>query len=1208
MTLKDAIRSRRTRRISGILAALLALWAIVGFLVLPRLLRSTLERKLSEQLHRPVTLRGLSINPFALSATLDGLDVRDRGGAGPFFSLERLYVNLEARSLLRGGPVLRAVTLTKPSITLVRNADGTYNIQDLLDEAAKEKPSSKPMRFSLNNIRIERGSLDFDDRPMRTKHSVRDVTIGIPFLSNIPGQVEITTRPAFEAKVNGASFALQGKTKPFSQSRETTVELDLSDVDLPYYLSYVPPSIPWRLKSGRLDAKITIAFTQPQGGTPALVLSGSSGLRNLTVESAGRPLVACDRFEAAVDSYDVFGRKVRLRSLKAAGPEVWVRREKSGGFNFAAASASAPRERGKKAAAPKGKTAGASSPPMLVEVAAIGVEGGKVHYDDLSLGKPFRALVSDVAVSVQGYSTAPGKPATLEASAKTDAGETLKNKGTFSTEPLSLEGAVEIGSLPLKRYAPFYAPLVKFDVDDGLLDLATRYRFAAGPKGNTTLSDLTAALRSPRLRKRGEKKPFFRAPSVRLTATSVDLAKRDVTAGELSSAGGFLAVVRDKEGNTDVTRLMAEPPPGAPPASPSSPWSLALRKLALARYTIRVEDQAPGRLARYALTKTNLQLENFSTAPGAKAALSLQFGINGRGVASARGPVGIRPTYADLKADVKRLDLVPLEAYVLSNLRLSLARGTLSGAGRLSFREDPQGKPSVRFAGKVLIANALALDQATKLDFFKWDAFSAEGVKAGYNPTSLEMAHLGLSGVACDIVVEPDGTVNLAKVVGKPLPAEPEEEAPEQTAGAAPAAAAAATAPPPPAAPPGAQAAEEKVPIHIDRLTLEGGRIGLADHFVKPNYSATISDLAGTMNGLSTEQGTVARLDLKGRLADRSPLQITGTVNPLAATAFADVKASFRDIDLPPFTPYSGKYAGYAIARGTLTMEVAYKLQNRKLAAENKFLVDQFEFGQKVESKDATKLPVRLAVSLLKDRNGLIDLDLPIEGSLDDPKFRIGKIIWQVLGNLIAKAATAPFSLLGKLLGGKGEEMSSVDFADGRETLDEAAKKKLDALAKALNDRPALKLEATGRFSGDPDAQGLRRLLLERKVKAQKLPDLAKRGEAPASVDAIVVSESEWPTYLAKAYKREKFKKPRNVLGIAKTIPAAEMEKLMLENLSVTDSDLRQLALDRANAIKAYLTATGKVDAARVFVLEPAAKPAEPAGKARASRVDFTLK
>ncbi|MGZ6989448.1 MAG: DUF748 domain-containing protein, partial [Thermoanaerobaculia bacterium] len=381
----------------------------------------------------------------------------------------------------------------------------------------------------------------------------------------------------------------------------------------------------------------------------------------------------------------------------------------------------------------------------------------------------------------------------------------------------------------------------------------------------------------------------------------------------------------------------------------------------------------------------------------------------------------------------------------------------------------------------------------------------------------------------------------------------------------------------------------------------------LADHFVKPNYSATLGDLGGRVTGLSSEDGTVASLDLRGSLANHSPLQVSGTINPLAAATFADVKASFKDIDLPALTPYSGTYAGYAIASGSLTMEVAYKVEKRKLKATNRFLVNQFEFGDKVESKGATKLPVKLAVSLLKDKDGMIDLDLPIEGSLDDPKFRIGKVIWQILGNLIAKAATAPFALLGKLFGGKGEEYSSVDFAEGTATLGDAARKKLDALAKVLKDRPALKLQATGRFSGEKDLEGLRAFRVERKIKAQKLTDLAKKGAAPASVDDVVVDTAERETYLRKAYRREKFPKPRSALGFAKDLPAGEMEKLLLANETVGGDDLRQLALARSNAVKDYLAGPGAVDPGRIFVLEPDSQAAAPKEKARASRVDFAL-
>ncbi len=1208
MTFRDTFNGPRIRRALAVSAAILVLWAVVGFLVLPRFLRPMVERKLAAALHRPVTLSRLSLNPFALSAALEGLDVKERNGRGSFFSFERLSANLEAVSLFRGGPVIRAITLTRPSLALVRNEDGTYNAQDLLDEITKPRPPGEPetpLRFSLNNIRVERGSVDFDDRPKRTKHTVRDLTIGIPFLSNIPSKVEITTLPVFEAKVNGAAFALRGRTKPFSPTRETRVDLDFTDVDVPDYLGYLPTATSWKLTSGRLDTKLKVAFTEEREGAPALVVSGSAALRKVAAELDGGPLARCERFEAAVDSLDVFGRRARFTSLKAIGPELWIQRSKTGKYSILAAL-------GAPAAATSAKAAGAPTPqkaeaPFLVEVDAIGVERGRVHYDDLALPRPFRSDLGDVAISVKGFSMAPGRRASIDVFARSDTGETFKNTGTVSMTPVGLEGEFAAAGLALERYQPFYTELVKFNVDRGTLDLKTRYRFTTGKDGNTTLSGLSAEVASPRLTWHGERQPFFQAKSLTLGETALDLAKQEAAVGELASAGGVLAVRRDKDGNADITNLMADRPPGAPTRAAAAPWKIVFARFALDGYTVKVDDREPERPARYAITKLNLELRNLSTERGARATLAARFGVDGRGVASAKGPVGLNPIFADLKVDVKRIDLVPLQAYVLPSVRLSLARGALTAAGRLAFGEGANTKAKFVYTGNALVSGLLAVEQATRLDFFKWETFSLNGMRAGFNPVFLEAANLDITGLDFDFTIEADGTMNLSKVVGKPAPPDEGEEGPE------PAAAAVSPTPPPSpaasaAAPPAAPASAEVIPIRIDVLTLRGGRIGLADHFIQPNYAATLGDLTGRMTGLSSKAGTVAQLDVRGSLANHSPLEITGSVNPLAATAFADVKGSFHDIDLPPFTPYSGKYAGYAIARGGLTMEVAYKLQSRKLSAHNRFLVEQFEFGDKIESPTATKLPVKLAVSLLKDRKGVIDVDLPIEGSLDDPKFQIGKIVWKLIGNLIVKAATSPFALLGKLFGGDNDaDLSSVDFADGSAAPDEPQRKKLDALARAMENRPALKLEATGRFS-EADSEGLKRLRFERKLKAQKLADLAKKGEAPASVDDVVIDEKEHELYLTKAYKREKFDKPRNVLGIAKGLPPGEMESLMLANIAVTDDDLRQLAFARANAVKDYLTGPGKVEGARVFVLEPGGTPPERKDGARESRVDFSLR
>ena len=1138
--LRDALSRPRGRRILVWAFGAVAFWAVLGFLVLPPVLRPHLERKLAAALHRPVSLRGLSLNPFTLSATLEGLDVKAKDGAGPFFSFERLHVNLEAVSLFEGGPVIREIRLTKPSVTLVRREDGTYEIQDLLDEALRPSRKDAPLRFSLNNIRVEDGSVDFDDRPKRTKHAVRGLRIGIPFLSNIASKVEISTLPAFQANVNGAPLEFHGKSKPFSETRETTLEIGFGDVDLPYYLAYAP-SLPFTITAGRLDARLTVAFTQPLEGPPALTLSGTSSLRKLAVAQGGEPLLACDHFDAVLGPIDVFGRRARLASLKAVRPEVWVRRGKTGDFEAAKAMALT--------ADPKanGDVKATTAPPYHLDIDEIGIEEGRVQVDDLALSTPLHARYGNVAVTLKGFSTMPGKATSVEASATGDAGETLKAGGTGPWEPLAIEGALEVGGLPLKRYAGFLDRFVAFAVDDGVLDLKTGYRVSAdkaGVAGVSSLSGLSVGLKSLRFRKREETKPFFVAPSVTVAGTSVDFGARDLVLGELASAGGLLAIVRGKDGDTDIAKLMAGPPgpAPAPPAAPVpaiAPWKLVLKRIALDGYTLKIEDWVENRPARYALTKLGLLLENVSSASGARAALQTRFGVDGKGVASARGPIGFRPVFADLKVDARGIDLVPLEAYVLQSLPLSLASGMVTGTGRLLFREGEKGSAGVTYTGKAQVSDFRTLDQETKLDFLKWDSFSAVGMKAGTSPMSFEAAEIAVSGAACDLSIESDNTLNLRKVLGRPAPPDEEEEA------AAPSAAPAAIAS---AAAAGGGTAEV-MPIRIDVLALQSGRIGLADHFIQPGYSATLTSVAGRVTGLSSRAGTVATVDLSGSLANHSPLRVTGSINPLAAAAFADVRIVFRDIDLPAFTPYAGKYAGYRIARGALTMDVSYKLENRKLSAQNHFLVDQFELGEKVDSKDATKLPVRLAVSLLKDRNGLIDLDLPIEGSLDDAKFRLGKVIWKVLGNLIGKAATAPFALLGKVFGGgSGQELSYVDFEGGTDALDETARKKLDGLAKALSDRPALKLDVTGRSSGAKDVEALQRLRLGQKTKARK--------------------------------------------------PA---------NVTVTDDDLRQLSLARANAAKDYLTGPGKVEPARVFVREPGVNPVETKDGASGSRVDFSF-
>ena len=247
-------------------------------------------------------------------------------------------------------------------------------------------------------------------------------------------------------------------------------------------------------------------------------------------------------------------------------------------------------------------------------------------------------------------------------------------------------------------------------------------------------------------------------------------------------------------------------------------------------------------------------------------------------------------------------------------------------------------------------------------------------------------------------------------------------------------------------------------PIRIREVRIESGQMNFSDQFIQPNFAADIKDLDGTLTGLSTDPNSSAKVDLKGEVGEFSPVTIAGEIQFFAFDRHTDIGMKFENIPLPIFNPYSGRFAGYNIAKGSLTTDLQYLIEDRKLEAKHHIRIDQLEWGEATASKEAVPLPVKLATSLLKDVDGVIDLNVPVNGTLDDPKFRIGPIVWQIIKNILVKAVTAPFRLLGSLFKG-AEEAQFVQFAPGEATLDPAAAEQMSALAKGLAQKPEIKLD-----------------------------------------------------------------------------------------------------------------------------------------------------
>jgi hypothetical protein len=962
---------------------------IAGFFILPPIIKPLIIEKMSEALHREVTIEKININPYTLSMTLKKFAIKDPAQASPFLSFDELYVRAQGiSSLFKKAVILNEIRLTGPYVNIYRHEDGTYNFSDLIPkEEVKLKEEKKPFHFSLNNIQLINGSIDFWDGPKKTRHTVREMHFSIPFISNIEHYVNDYVEPRFSATINGNPYQLTGKTKPFLSSREMSFDVDIRDIDIPYYLNYVPVKMNFKLTSARLDTKMKIDFIMHKDKPPSIRLSGNVALNKVALDDRlNNKILRLPALNVVLASVEPLIPDIHLSQISFQTPEVVIRRSKAGDVNLLNLM---PKEKQEKQVK-KDKAA-----PQPAQKSAM-----KARIDDITIEKA---------------------------------------KVTF------------LDSLP------------------------------------TEPSD------------------------------------------------------------------------------------------------IRVDP-------------LNLKVMNLSMEKGSSGNVNLSLTINKKGEISIKGPLGIDPLHADLSIDVKNLTIRTFQSYFTEKIKINVTRGAISAAGSVSLSLDGKGEPRVKYTGKISVSNLASIDKALSNDFVNWKQLYFDQVVAGYNPFFLAIKGVSLTDFYARIMINPDGTMNVQNIFG----AEGEKGGKEPVKEAVP-------------AQPAQKAAEAEKSdamtrsVKIGKVTLQGGTIDFTDHFIKPNYSVQMLNIAGSVSGLSSEEISRATVDLKGNLGHGAPVEITGKINPLIKDLFADMKLNFKDIELSPVTPYSSKYVGHPIQKGKLTFEAAYLIDKRKLDARNKVFIDQLTFGDKVESSDAIKAPVTLAVSLLTDRKGQINLDLPVSGSLDDPKFSVWPVIWKIIVNLITKAATAPFALLASLIGG-GEEMSFIEFDYGSAVVTEANQKKITSLVKALHERPNLKMDIGGYIDPEKDKDGLKQSEFNRKIKAQKLKDMIRQGAAVVPLEQIQVRPQEYEKYLTMAYKAENFPKPRNIIGIQKSLPLQEMEKLMVTNIEVSNSEMRQLISQRAENVKKLILTSGEVTPGRVFIIEPPSLSPKKKENVKDSRVDFTLK
>jgi Domain of Unknown Function (DUF748) len=535
-----------------------------------------------------------------------------------------------------------------------------------------------------------------------------------------------------------------------------------------------------------------------------------------------------------------------------------------------------------------------------------------------------------------------------------------------------------------------------------------------------------------------------------------------------------------------------------------------LDNLEITNCAVHFQDFGSSHPAKLDLTEINFEAKNISNVPGTNmtAQLSLRWNTNGSIALSATA--ALQPAAVDMQFDLNQLDLGTLTPYLESVLDLYILSSQVGINGEMRLNSPKDQLPQVEFQGDMLLNGFHTVDGVMAQDLVAWSSIWYHGIDVSLNPESVSLKKLTITSPYERVIIETNRTINVYNVLHMASPLLPATNAPEifvaeQTTASTNAAHAATSSPSLP-------------PISIGEIVItnEAGRF--TDRSITPNVNLDIENVNGTISGIAPLRP--ADINFRATIEGIGTATITGTVYPFSTTATNHIRISLKDVDLTPTSPYAGKFAGYDIAEGKLDMEVDCQVVGRKLECTNVIVLDQFTFGESVNSPDATHLPVRLAIALLKDRDGKIVLNVPIQGSLDDPKFGISKVVQRAVVNILEKVATSPFSLLGAMFGGSGEELSYEDFPAGSAALTPPAIKKLDAMTNALYNRPGLQLEITGSIDPDGDLQGLQRAALDKQIRALIWKGLEKSAQATNSADQIVLSPGDRQAWIDKLYRQ----------------------------------------------------------------------------------------
>ncbi len=1164
-------------------------YVVTGVYIVPALLKSKIPEIIQQETGRKALISEIQVQPFPLSIRLQRFEVQEHNGQ-PFAAFDDFYIKLDLlRSIKQLALVFDEVLLSKPYVHIARQKNGTFNFQDLLkDKADDNKQQVQPFPVNIIKLTLTEGNLVWEDARLDTPviEAINPINIDIE---------NLTTRTDKPARL-GVSLALKsgglldwkGTANLKTGSSEGHVKFDKVTLETIMALA-LPDNRLFNLKGYELlDADYKASYTK--NGVQFTVNKGSFEIHDFEFleKNQNKTLIKMPVFSVQGIDFNLEKRALLIASVSANDADFQVGLNTQGVINYSALFPAAKTVANKPLNVAV-KPVEPNEAPWTVKVNALALSNFGVVFEDKTLKKSVLMNFKPINVKLTDYSSDTGAVVPYELSAGLNKTGLIKLVGNAVMQPFSANSVIDASGIALENFESYVSQFARLDVINGKLAvdgnvvvvIPDKNQLDVKFKGNSAITGLL--IRDQQLNKdKALQKDLLKVPVFAVRGIDFNLANQELVLNSISANNAELQAWLNPDGAINYQTLFTLSQADkisidksiANTVKPqTATWKIKVNDMALTNLSLNFEDQTLTKPVTINFKPITFKLKNYSNKNGAKLPVELSVGINKAGVMALKGDAVIAPFSARLNLDAKAVELEPFQPYFDKLVRLDVVDGDFHIDGKVSVVTSDKDKLDVKFKGNTGISRLLTRDQTLLTDLVKWEDLDLKDLDIDVLENRYTAAALVIDKPYARVTIKKDKTVNFSDMVisdkSKPQPLA--KTTPDK------------------------QTDNNKPYFKLGKIQVTDGSSDFSDLSLIMPFAAQIKSLDGCASGISSEKNSIMTVVLKGNAYDLAPVNIKAEISPYLGSSQVDM--NFNGLPMPLVSPYMVEFAGYKVEKGKMTLGLKYTIVNSQLTATNNILIDQFELGDKVENPKAVSLPIKLAVALLKDSSGRIKIEVPITGSLDDPRFSVGAIVTDALMNVLKKVVTSPFRALGSLLGSE-KDMSLISFPAGYSALSTQQQEKLDVLSKALKERPILKLDIKGASFQEQDWPIIREDALYEQLKIRRAAEINKDAVKKIRAQYVLLSAGDYKRLLAEMFM-EKFPllSEKSFLGTPKLMnPEAgdfyEVAKQKLFTIIKPEQDrLKVLASARAQIIANYVVQKGGVPRERVYILDAVVDP-----------------